>query len=81
MENLIFFLVTFDDLVALLIFNDNFLTCNSMLCSKLIALGRPSRDEKATLPSRNGEMSLYSLVHSARDSSSPFLTDKKSGRP
>lgn len=56
-------------------------TCNSILCSKLIALGRPSRDEKATLPSRNGDISLYSLVHRARDSSSPFFTDKKSGSP
>lgn len=52
-----------------------------MLFSKLYALGRPSSDEKATLPSRNGEMSLYSLIHMARVSSSPFFTDKKSGKP
>lgn len=58
-----------------------FLTCSSELCSKLMALGRPSKDEKATLPSRSGDMSLYSLVQRARDSFSPFLTDKKSGKP
>lgn len=52
-----------------------------MLCSKFIALGRPSSDENATFPSRNGDMSLYSLVHNARDSSSPFFTDRKSGKP
>lgn len=61
--------------------NNKIPTCNSTLCSKLMALGRPSNDEKATLPSRSGDMSLYSLVQRARDSSSPFFTDKKSGKP
>lgn len=54
--------------------------CNSTLFSKLYALGRPSSDEKATTPSRNGDISLYSLMHMARVSSSPFFTDKKSGK-
>lgn len=56
-----------------------------MLCSKLYALGLPSSVENATLPSRNGEISLYSLVQKARDSDSPFLlirrSDKLSGNP
>lgn len=56
-----------------------------MLCSKLYALGLPSSVENATLPSRNGEISLYSLVQKARDSESPFLlmrrSDKLSGNP
>lgn len=60
-------------------------TCNSMLCSKLYALGLPSSVENATLPSRNGEISLYSLVQNARDSCSPFFpvrnSDKLSGKP
>lgn len=60
-------------------------TCNSVLCSKLYALGLPSSVENATLPSRNGEISLYSLVQNARDSDSPFLlmrrSDKLSGNP
>lgn len=61
------------------------LTCNSVLCSKLYALGLPSSVENATLPSRNGEISLYSLVQNARDSDSPFFpvrnSDKLSGKP
>jgi hypothetical protein len=56
-------------------------TCNSKLWSKLKALGLPSSEEKAMLPSRNGEMSLYSLVHSALDSSSFFISDVESGNP
>lgn len=52
-----------------------------MLCSKLYALGLPSSVENATLPSRNGEISLYSLVQNARDSDSPFLPSGKSGKP
>lgn len=59
-----------------------FYTCNSMLCSKLYALGLPSRVENATFPSRNGEISLYSLVQNARDSDSPLLAPSgKSGKP
>lgn len=42
------------------------LTCNSGLLSKVKAEGLPSRVENSTFPPDSGDMSEYSLVHSAR---------------
>lgn len=47
------------------------LTCKNRLWSKLYALGRPSKVEKATFPPVRGEISLNSSVHKAVFSSSP----------
>ena len=47
-------------------------TCSSVLRSKLIPLGRPSKVEKAISPSLKGDISLYSLVHKAWASPSPL---------
>lgn len=51
--------------------NELGLTCSTRLWSKLYALGRPSRVEKATLAPVRGDISLNSSVHRAVRSSSP----------